>query len=636
MTRRARRVVRRSAAALLILITIGGSLALNVPRAEAATSITLVGHGFGHGRGLGQYGAYGYALDYGWKSPQILDHYYGGTVAGSRPNDAIRVQLTAWTGGTMAVTSDAQFQVGSWGLVGAGSLVEVYEASGRWFMRTWAGGCSRTAGPYGPYEIGNPRVTPSAPGGSLGSLLTLCGSERRTYRGSLEVVPVNGQTNVVNELPMESYLRGVVPRESPASWATQGATDPSTGRPRGFQAIAAQSVAARSYAWAENRKPGFWKTCDTTSCQVYGGAGLNGAAIEDSRTDDAIVATAGVVRSRNGATVRTEFSSSTGGWTAGGDFPAVQDLGDTRSPNHEWTTTLTASQIQAKYPSIGQFTGIRVTSRNGLGDQGGRVLTMDVIGTAATVSTTGDGFRLAFGLRSNWFAPQGATQLTWLLRNAPTGGAPEINVPFGGPNDRPLACDFDGDGDDGVTVYQGATFFGRNSATAGSPEVAAHFGANTYAPVCGDWDGVGGDGIGVFVNGYWYLRNSPTPGPADLVVHYGFAGAIPIVGDWDGDGKDGVGIYAGNTWYLRQTATAGPPELAPAFGAPGYVPVVGDWDGAGGEGIGVYVQGAWYLRHTPSPGAPEISLSYGAGGYRPVAGDWDGGGPTGVGVVLAE
>jgi hypothetical protein len=115
----------------------------------------------------------------------------------------------------------------------------------------------------------------------------------------------------------------VVPRESPASWADQGGG-------AGLNALKAQAVAARSYAWAENRNPPLYKTCDTTACQVYGGAGLNGVRIEDARTDKAIADTAGEVRLLNGSVARTEFSSSTGGWTAGGTFPAVEDTGDVR------------------------------------------------------------------------------------------------------------------------------------------------------------------------------------------------------------------------------------------------------------------------------------------------------------------
>lgn len=629
---------RRRPLALVVvaIVMVAGSLTAT-PTAQAATSITLAGHGWGHGRGMGQWGAYGYALDHGWSSAQILDHFYGGTTAGTRLDESISVQLREWTNKPMSVTSAGTFQVGGFGTVGTtpNTLVDIYQAGGKWWMQSWEGGCGRTA-PGGTYEIGSPTVAPDNPGDSEGSMLTLCGAQRRSYRGSLRIVTVGATTDVVNDLPMESYLRGVVPRESPASWGSSGAVDPATGQPRGFSALAAQSVAARSYAFAEDRSPGNWKTCDTISCQVYGGAYLNGVRIEDSRTDAAIAATAGVVRMKAGATMRTEFSSSTGGWSAGGTFPVVQDLGDARSPYQNWTATLTSDQIQAKYPAIGQFTGLRFTSRNGVGDMGGRVLNMQVIGTASTVSVTGSQFQSAFGLRSNWFALQGQTQLTWLLRQTSSGGVPEVNLPFGAPSDRALGCDFDGNEADGVAVYQGNTFYARNSPTAGSPEVTATYGAATYVPVCGDWDGIGGDGIGVYVDGWWYLRNTATPGPPEITVHYGYPGALPVVGDWNGDLRDGIGVYDAGNWYLRETATAGSPELSPRYGLAGYAPVTGDWDGLPGDGIGVYVNGDWYLRNAPSPGPAQITFGYGAPGYRPVVGDWNGDGRSGIGVVLAE
>jgi len=56
----------------------------------------LNGHGFGHGRGMGQYGAYGYAVDSGWSGDQILDHFFGGTRSGNVGNPEMTVQLTGF------------------------------------------------------------------------------------------------------------------------------------------------------------------------------------------------------------------------------------------------------------------------------------------------------------------------------------------------------------------------------------------------------------------------------------------------------------------------------------------------------------------------------------------------------------
>ena len=105
---------------------------------------------------------------------------------------------------------------------------------------------------------------------------------------------------------MEDYLLGVVPVEAKAEWADSG----------GAEALRAQAVAARSYAATEHRSS-YADTCDTQDCQVYGGAGK-----EDPRTTEAVRSTAGAVLSRDGKIVATEFSSSTGGYSSGGEFPA--------------------------------------------------------------------------------------------------------------------------------------------------------------------------------------------------------------------------------------------------------------------------------------------------------------------------
>ena len=52
---------------------------------DGRPAVVIDGRGWGHGRGMSQYGALGYAINFGWSSAQILDHYYGGTTAGLAP-----------------------------------------------------------------------------------------------------------------------------------------------------------------------------------------------------------------------------------------------------------------------------------------------------------------------------------------------------------------------------------------------------------------------------------------------------------------------------------------------------------------------------------------------------------------------
>ena len=383
--------------AALSLVAVG----LPATTAQAASGdVTFVGHGWGHGRGMGQYGALGYAVNYGWSSAQILDHFYGGTAAGTVGNLEMTVELTGLTGRDTIVIGNGLAINGA--PASAAAVLVSRTASGA-FQAYGAPGCGGPWVATGGSLGSGLRISASGDQGVLGNVVRVCDATgERAYRGSLSVVDQGGTQMTINYLPTESYLRGVVPRESPASWADLGGG-------RGMQALMAQSVAARSYALSSTRSSGA-HTCDTTACQVYGGAGYKQGSVwtvlEDSRADAAIGATAGMVRLKNGVPARTEFSSSTGGYTAGGTFPAVVDAGDSvvYNPNHSWATTLALSVVASRL-GTGAIRTMAVTARNGLGADGGRVTTVRVVSTAGVVRDfAGDQVRLALGLKSNWFS----------------------------------------------------------------------------------------------------------------------------------------------------------------------------------------------------------------------------------------
>src|SRR5207302_10861484 len=75
-----------------------------------------------------------------------------------------------------------------------------------------------------------------------------------------------------------------------------------------------------------------------------------------------------------GTIARTEFSSSTGGYTAGGVFPAVPDDGDAvdANPSANWTAKIPVDVLETAHPEIGTLQSVDVTKRNGLGAMGGR------------------------------------------------------------------------------------------------------------------------------------------------------------------------------------------------------------------------------------------------------------------------
>jgi stage II sporulation protein D len=139
---------------------------------------------------------------------------------------------------------------------------------------------------------------PAGPGDGLSVAAT--GRSGR-YRGRLLVfLNDRGSLNLVNELPLEDYLRGVVPRElGPELY------------PR-LEALKAQAVAARTYALrhlGEFADEGF-DLCAEPRCQVYGGL-----AAEHPLSDRAVAETAGEVLLHGEELVEALYSATCGGHT---------------------------------------------------------------------------------------------------------------------------------------------------------------------------------------------------------------------------------------------------------------------------------------------------------------------------------
>ena len=416
--------------------TVGGARPAENKRTSSdasSSSVTFEGHGWGHGVGLSQYGALGYAVNYGWSAAQILDHFYGGTVASTAPASDITVRLYALDGAATAVvhdkgqlvidgyvsptgqpatwrslvaneTTDGHYRV--WGRTDAnvcpGSGIDLNDPANGWTVVLADQATSVTFSP----QID---TSASADPSDLVGLCEPSSGRVRYYRGSIRAINSNTHANrTVSQVPLEQYLRSVVGGEVTWAWAAQGGG-------RGMQALQAQAVAARSYGLAEN-KDTFAKTCDAVNCQTYRGAayrtGVGGAFVaqEFGPTDAAVQATVGVVRrygSAAGTVAYTMFASSSGGYTAQNSlgFTPVIDEGDAVGDNgaHSWTASVSTASIQAAWPGIGTYMGIAVTAQDGNGDWGGRVLAMTINGSAGSVHVTGNDFRAAMGLKSTWF-----------------------------------------------------------------------------------------------------------------------------------------------------------------------------------------------------------------------------------------
>jgi hypothetical protein len=168
--------------------------------------VELHGHGWGHGRGLGQYGALGYAVDDGWSAAQILDRYYGGTTAGAQANAEITVRLSDFDDRDLIMTSGLPFRVGPH-LIAAGQAALVSRAADGWVIKQ----ASTCGGPvWTTIQAGIPLTEePGAavvgdPGDDISKMLIACGTNSRSYRGRLKIVTFGDGSRVVNTVLMES------------------------------------------------------------------------------------------------------------------------------------------------------------------------------------------------------------------------------------------------------------------------------------------------------------------------------------------------------------------------------------------------------------------------------------------------
>ena len=332
------------------------ALALAGP-AGAATFV-FEGRGWGHGVGMSQWGARGYA-DHGWDYRAILAHYYPGTTLVWTHGITVRVLIAE---GRRVVT------------VGSKRPFRVTDARGR--SRVLPAGRRRVT--RGPFPL---RFAAGA------AVLTLDGAG---YRGALVVRGRRGSIDVVNELPLERYLRGVVPWEMPHRWPAQ--------------ALRAQAVAARSYALATLKHGGAFDLYADTRDQVYGGI-----RAETRETNLAVGATAGRVLTWDGRAALTYYFSTSGGRTAaaGDTLPwaprvpylvSVDDPYDGASPHHTWGPYAFAAKKLASVlglPGLRRLDLVRAPS--------GRVRTVRVRWRGGTAALPGRTFQRELGLPSAWF-----------------------------------------------------------------------------------------------------------------------------------------------------------------------------------------------------------------------------------------
>jgi len=349
----------------------------------ANQDLVVVGAGEGHGVGMSQWGAYGYARR-GWGYAAILSHYYSSTSLGQTSSTRVVRVLLAGNRGSLTFTGATH--AGRLALSSGQSYTALRSGTAAVSLRDARGHTLATlAAPL--------RVTGPGP-------LTLAGRadngvSNGAYRGDLELSPGrHGGINAVDAVALEDYVRGVVAEEADASWPVA--------------ALEAQAVATRTYAITATvgHGLGFDQYSDTRS-QQYGG--VSG---ERASTDRAVSATRDQVVTYGGRPAITYFCASSGGRTADvqSAFPgaapepwlrSVDDPYEGFSPRHRWgpyrfSPARAASMLGGLLH--GRLRAITIIRR----DASGRVLAAQVVGTSGSTAASGLQLQSRLELPSTW------------------------------------------------------------------------------------------------------------------------------------------------------------------------------------------------------------------------------------------
>jgi stage II sporulation protein D len=374
-----RAVTALSLCAVLLAVAAGSGRAVGV--------FQVRGGGYGHGVGMSQYGADGYAQR-GKGYAFILRHYYEHSRLGTTdPEQTIKVLLSA--------TGEPTFS----GAYSAGSAI--VDPGVSYTVRPNADG-TLTLLYRGYVRKKHRRVPATKTVGPLGAPLDVVGdgalrlAGKGRYDGTLTFRPA-GASNVqtVEALGLDDYVSGVVPSEVPSDWPAQ--------------ALEAQAVAARTFAITADAGGGRYNVFDDTRSQAYGGVDVETAA-----TNAAVDTTSGQIVTYRGQPAITYFFSSSGGhtesienvwpstsaepWLVG--VPDPFDAADGQDPYHRVVHTMSIRAAAAKLRGLyrGAFEGVRVL-RHGLSP---RVIAAEVVGSRGADQTTGAVLQKRLGLLTDW------------------------------------------------------------------------------------------------------------------------------------------------------------------------------------------------------------------------------------------
>jgi stage II sporulation protein D len=211
----------------------------------------------------------------------------------------------------------------------------------------------------------------------------------RTYRGTYDIVRLDdGQSGLVNAVPLDAYLYGVMSKEMSPSWSPA--------------AQQAQAIVSRTYALGRLRPAKAYDVVASESDQQY--SGIESESIQGRA---AIDATAGIIVTFAGAPARVAYSSCCGGKTADAAdawktrvpyLVGVLDPHCVGTPNYSWRVEVPMSLVQSAFgpqlAAVGALRSIALAGANGPDD---RPRALNFVGDAATYTVTPAALRSALG-----------------------------------------------------------------------------------------------------------------------------------------------------------------------------------------------------------------------------------------------
>ena len=211
----------------------------------------------------------------------------------------------------------------------------------------------------------------------------------KNYRGLFDFYPTDKGLLLVNEIPIEEYLVGLINCEISSLWPVES--------------VKAQAVIARSYAIYQKdaRRGAVYHLESSVMDQVY-----DGVDIEDSRAARAVQETAGEVLTYSGAVIQAFYHSNCGGHTEsaqkvwGADLPYLQGV-DCRYclnvPSARWQTTLSLKKLELLLNAAGYRAADLSGIRTGGSTRSGRLQDITLLLPKGDLTMSAVNFRKAIG-----------------------------------------------------------------------------------------------------------------------------------------------------------------------------------------------------------------------------------------------